>query len=556
MLKKLLVSLLSAFLCISVVAEPESQLNGNQNETDVKIDENGDVFVAPLKYHISSDSTAEVINDYSYKKLESVVIPSEIRVDGHVYSVTSIGDIAFSFCSGLTNIEIPYSVTSIGYGTFRSCSGLTSIEIPSSVTSIGGTAFSGCSGLTSIEIPSSVTIIGDEAFCDCWCVTNIKIPSSVKVIGDEAFVRCSDLTSIEIPSSVTSIGNLAFFCCYRLTSIKIPSSVTSIGEHAFTGCSGLTSINVSGDNLYYSSEEGILYDKNKTVLICIPGGKKGSVEIPSSVKSIEKGTLLECSGLTSINVSIDNPNYSSEEGILYDKNKTVLISVSREKEGMVEIPSSVTIIGDEAFRDCHGLRSVKFPKSVTSIGKYAFSGCNGLTSIEIPKSVTSIGEYAFTLCSGLTSINVSRNNPNYSSVDGILYDKNKTVLISVPYRKKGMFKMLSSVTSIGNGAFDYCRDLTSIEIPSRVTSIGDHAFRDCRGLTSIEIPSSVSSIGEYAFVNCKGLTSIKIPLSVTSIGEYAFYNCRNLEIFINNSKENLMVGDAAFYGCKSVKFLK
>ena len=93
MLKKLLVSLLSALLCISVVAEPEIQLNGNQNETDVNIDENGDVFVAPLNYHISSDSTAEVIKDYSYKKLESVVIPSEIRVDGHVYSVTSIGDI-------------------------------------------------------------------------------------------------------------------------------------------------------------------------------------------------------------------------------------------------------------------------------------------------------------------------------------------------------------------------------------------------------------------------------------------------------------------------------
>ena len=555
-MKKLLVSLLSALLCISVVAEPEIQSDGNQNMNNITIDENGDVFVSPLKYHISSDSTAEVIFDRSYKDLKSVVIPSKIRISGHVYLVTSIGMYAFLGCRGLTSIEIPSGVTSIGKGAFYDCSGLTRVEIPLGVISIGKGAFFGCNGLTSIEIPSSVTIIGDEAFCDCWSVTNIKIPSSVKIIGDEAFVRCGDLTSIEIPSSVTSIGNLAFFCCYRLTSIKIPSSVTSIGEHAFTGCSGLTSINVSGDNLYYSSEEGILYDKNKTVLICIPGGKKGSVEIPSSVKSIEKGTFLECSGLTSINVSIDNPNYSSEEGILYDKNKTVLISVSREKEGMVEIPSSVTIIGDEAFRDCHGLRSVKFPKSVTSIGKYAFSGCNGLTSIEIPKSVTSIGEYAFTLCSGLTSINVSRNNPNYSSVDGILYDKNKTVLISVPYRKKGMFKMLSSVTSIGNGAFDYCRDLTSIEIPSRVTSIGDHAFRDCRGLTSIEIPSSVSSIGEYAFVNCKGLTSIKIPLSVTSIGDYAFYNCRNLEIFINNSKENLMVGDAAFDGCKSVKFLK
>ena len=151
MLKKLLVSLLSAFLCISVVAEPESQSNENQNVNDAKIDEKGNVFVAPLKYHISSDSTAEVIKDDSYKKLESVVIPSEIQVDGHVYSVTSIGESAFSWCSGLKNIEIPSSVTSIGdkaffvcdglIGTYRICCGWRSIKIPSSVTSIGNEAF-------------------------------------------------------------------------------------------------------------------------------------------------------------------------------------------------------------------------------------------------------------------------------------------------------------------------------------------------------------------------------------------------------------------------------
>ena len=487
MLKKLLVSLLSAFLCISVVAEPEIQSDGNQNVNNITIDENGNVFVSPLKYHISSDSTAEVIFDRSYIDLESVVIPSEIRIAGYVYPVTSIEYRAFYGCYDMTNIEIPSSVTHIDISAFDYCSELTSINV-----SRDNPNYSSEDGILYDKNKTTLVLVpeGKEG--------SIVLLSGVTCIGDNACSGCRNLTSIEIPKSVTSIGKNAFWGCHGLTSIEIPSSVTSIGDNAFSGCHVLTSIKVSKDN----------------------------------------------------------PNYSSEEGILYDKNKTVLISVSREKEGMVEIPSSVTIIGDEAFRDCHGLRSVKFPKSVTSIGKYAFSGCNGLTSIEIPKSVTSIGEYAFTLCSGLTSINVSRNNPNYSSVDGILYDKNKTVLISVPYRKKGMFKMLSSVTSIGNGAFDYCRDLTSIEIPSRVTSIGDHAFRDCRGLTSIEIPSSVSSIGEYAFVNCKGLTSIKIPLSVTSIGEYAFYNCRNLEIFINNSKENLMVGDAAFYGCKSVKFLK
>ena len=164
MLKKLLVSLLSALLCISVVAETESQLNGTQNETDVKIDENGDVFVAPLKYHITSDSTAEVIKDGSYIKLESVVIPSEIRVDGHVYSVTSVGEETFFFCFRLKNVEIPSGVTSICKEAFYRCSGLTSIEIPSSVTSIGESAFSYGKVLINVAriIPSTLPLM---AFC-------------------------------------------------------------------------------------------------------------------------------------------------------------------------------------------------------------------------------------------------------------------------------------------------------------------------------------------------------------------------------------------------------
>ena len=124
MLKKLLVSLLSALLCISVVAEPEIQSDGNQNVNNITIDDNRDVFVPPLKYHISSDNTAEVIRYYSYKKLKSVVIPSEIQTAEGVFPVTSIGEGAFSGCSGLTNIEFSKSLTSIGADAFLGCIGL------------------------------------------------------------------------------------------------------------------------------------------------------------------------------------------------------------------------------------------------------------------------------------------------------------------------------------------------------------------------------------------------------------------------------------------------
>ena len=197
MMKKLLVSLLSALLCISVDAETESQLNGTQNGSDVKIDEKGNVFVAPLKYHISSDSTAEVVEvvkDGSYIELESVVIPSEIRIGGHVYSVTSIGDYAFCWCDRLTHIEIPSSVTSIGYGAFNGCWKLTSIELPLGVTSIGHGAFEDCSGLTSIKIPSSVTNIGVFVFKNCKNL-DVIIDNSEKNIsvGDYAFDDCKSV---------------------------------------------------------------------------------------------------------------------------------------------------------------------------------------------------------------------------------------------------------------------------------------------------------------------------------------------------------------------------
>ena len=158
-------------------------------------------------------------------------------------SVTSIGNSAFSGCSGLTNITIPSSVISIGDDAFRGCSGLTSITIPNSVISIGIQAFGHCSGLTSIAIPNTVISIGGLAFRKCTSLTSIVIPNSVTYIGSSAFESCSALTSIVIPNSVTSIEYQTFSGCTSLTSVTIPSSVTSIGEYAFTWCNNLLTVN-------------------------------------------------------------------------------------------------------------------------------------------------------------------------------------------------------------------------------------------------------------------------------------------------------------------------
>ena len=244
-----------------------------------------DVEVDGIYYNlVSKAKIAEVTkgdNNYS----GSISIPSSIKVNDADYSVTRIGQSAFSYCSGLTSVTIPNSMTSIEEGAFSYCSSLTSITISNSVTSIGKSAFSYCSRLKSITIPNSVTKIGDCIFEECSSLTSITIPESVTSIGSSAFYKCSSLTSITIPNTVTSIGWYTFSGCSGLTSITIPNTVTIIGDETFYNCSSLTSITVpnSVTSIGYGA---FSYCSSLT-----------SITIPNSVASIEYGAFCSCSNL-------------------------------------------------------------------------------------------------------------------------------------------------------------------------------------------------------------------------------------------------------------------
>ena len=314
--------------------------------------------------------------------------------------------------------------------------------------------------------------------------------------------------------SVTSIGEYAFGGCKSLTSITIPDTVTSIGESAFSGCTGLTSMAVATENpTYHSDGNCIIETESKTV---IAGCQTSVIPTDGSVTSIGDRAF---SGLDLTNMNI---------------------------------PDTVTSIGESAFSFCNALTNITIPNSVTSIGEWAFNYCSDLTSITIPDSVTSIGHYAFLNCGCLTSIVVATGNPIYHSDGNCLIEtESKTLIVGC---QTSVIPADGSVTSIGKSAFYFCTALTSITIPDSVMSIGENAFRMCFGLTSITIPHSVTSIGEWAFADCDGLTSITIGDSVTSIGKCAFTNCAGLtSITIPGSVTS--IGEGAFRSCEGLTSL-
>ena len=280
---------------------------------------------------------------------------------------------------------------------------------------------------------------------------------------------------------------------------------------------------VTGDDYYYG--------ENKTYINCIDMymfyNLKNliSVVLPNSITYVGEHSFQNCTGLTSIVIpdKVTFIDYDAFGGC------TELTSIT--------IPNSVTSIGEFAFSGCSGLTSVTIPNSVVSIDQDAFSGCTGLTSITIPGSVTSIYKNAFCDCIGLKEINVSKENPEFVDVDGVLFNKESGLeLVTYPNAKSATYIVPNSVTAINYRAFSGCIGLTSITIPNAVTSIGNYSFFGCTGLTSISIPSSINYIGEYVFSGCTGLTSVTIPNSVTNIYLSAFEDCSGLkEIHIKNA---------------------
>lgn len=431
-------------------------------------------------------------------------------------------------------------------------------------------------------------------------IKSVHIGNGVANIGFYAFFDCTNLKNVSISDSVTTIPYQAFYGCTSLTQIEIPKGVSSISENAFSGCTKLEKYLVANDNEYFTSENGVIFNKNKTTLVRYPAGSTASsYTVPESVTKISDYAFEDCTNLTELvvyenvssvgagtftrcdNLTIHghNASYIKEYA---EKNSVPFISItmiggecgknvswaykngvltisgsgdmySYDDESMVYVPwrkyrgeitsiiisDGVTSIGDSAFYNCTALESVTIPNSVTYIGAFAFARCSALSSVSLPYGITDINYSTFAYCTSLTSI-----------------------------------KIPDSVTSVGVYAFQRCPALTTVHLGRNVTDICSGAFYNCEALSEISIPNKVISIGEYAFCNCNSLTSVTIPDSVEVLGTYAFYNCENLEYaYIGNGLscitnhtftdcENLKevtfgtniktIGESAFYNCSEL----
>ena len=350
-----------------------------------------------------------------------------------------------------------------------------------------------------------------------------SVKEGTRIICDSAFSWRSYLSEIVIPASVNSIGHGAFTGCSSLTCISIPKSVICLNGNPFFLWN--SKLECLSPNFVY--EDDVLFNKDKSRIISFRNRNVESYVIPSSVTSIGDRAFNDCSSLSEIVIpasvtSIGDSAFCSCRSLC-----------------KIVIPASVTNIGDHAFSGCSSLSEIVIPSSVTSIGDCAFHDCSSLSEIVIPSSVTSIGDSAFWGCSSLSEIVIPSSVTSIG--DSAFSDCHSLSKIVIP----------SSVTSIGKGAFWGCDSLSEIVIPSSVTSIGDDAFWDCDSLSEIVIPSSVTSIGGCAFSGCHSLSKIVIPSSVTSIGDCAFSCCSSLsDIVIPSSVTS--IGRGAFNCCRSL----
>jgi len=359
----------------------------------------------------------EVIGEGAFERcpeLTEVILPPTIK---------TIRERAFSQCDKLKKINFPDKITSIRYRAFSNCSSLKTASFGDNLTEIGMSAFIQCTSLESISFGNKISLIDRECFYGCQELKNVILPESLTEIGEYAFLACA-LTNITIPNSVKTIGSNAFKNCVNMEQVVIGDNVSFIGRSAFSYCIGLKQFVVSGKNNKYSSENGMLVNKDKTTLVIFPGGKSIS-EIPSSITIIGESAFAE-SNFTEITLPANIDSIGP----------TAFYNCSKLES--VTLPENLRIIADSAFHLNYSLKYIVIPDNVISIGEEAFSRCWGLSGLIIGMNIKKIGNKAFTetRISGLYNRNPVPQVIEGSGLESLSY----SAILHVPKGSLNLYK--------------------------------------------------------------------------------------------------------------------
>ncbi|MBQ8763502.1 MAG: leucine-rich repeat domain-containing protein [Clostridia bacterium] len=375
-----------------VVIEPTFETEGKKIKTctdcSVTLEES---IIEAFPQDIITGKCGECVNWYLNKETGALFIGGT----GDMYNYNIDYDAPWKdYCFSIVDLYICDGVRSIGDWSFCMCKNLVTVIASNSVEIIGKNAFSGCTSLTEIKVGDGVTKIDENAFSGCSKLEKVFLSKNVRNICGWAFYQCESLSEIILPDTLESIGKSAFNYCCKLTKISIPASVTSIGDYAFYNCENLINISVHKDNIFYSSDEiGVMFNKNKTILINYPVGSLGKTySIPETVKSIEYGAFYNGENLEEISI----PYGVERIGACSFADCDSITSLS--------IPDSVTYIGEEAFYYCDELSEIKIGNGLTIINRYSFAQCHKLVTVEIPVSVKQISYQAFDCSENITDV--------------------------------------------------------------------------------------------------------------------------------------------------------
>lgn len=425
------------------------------------------------------------------------------------------GSGVFSSASKLPRVELPEGMTAVPEEMFSSCNALTEVVIPSTVTRIEKGAFRSCKKLGNTELPAGLTYIGESAFYYA-AMTSVTLPAGVTEIGERSFYNIAALTEFNFSESLKTIGDFAFYGCGKLTRIVLPDSVESIGTSAFNRCSSL---------------QEVVFGK--------------------SLASIGSMCFNYCHKLERFVVDEANPNFKGVDGVLYNKNVDTLVLYPQGRpDASFTMPETVKHIGPYGIYEPQLLQAVTVSPILETIDEFGMAGIALTGVVKLPATITSIHFKAFQYDDGVTTFELPESCAAYTTVDGVLYDKDVTHLLVYPAGRPDVsYETPDTVRTVGSYAFHSCKYLENIRLTG-VEKLEERAFSTAKALKHIDLANSVQLIDTYACANLSTLTYLTGTGALRAIGANAF-SSTGLEFVTLPTIE--LLGQYAFSFCKDMK---